>query len=169
MIILLVLSIMSWTMIFKRTRDLSQTEKRLNLFEDRFWSGIDLSKLYVDLNSQPSANVGEESLFRAGFKEFTRLRQLDSTDRTSAVEGIERAMRVAYMRERDRLENHLPFLATVGSTSPYLGLFGTVWGIMNSFLALAQAKQATLTVVAPAIAEALIATAMGLAAAIPAV
>ena len=123
----------------------------------------------MQANSQANHDSGQENVFRSGFKEFNRLCQTKGTDADSIVEGASRAMRVALMRERDKLEMHLPFLATVGSTSPYLGLFGTVWGIMTAFLALANAQQATLNVVAPSIAEALIATAIGLAAAIPAV
>lgn len=169
MIGLVVISIMSWAVIFGRRKMYATAELAMKDFEERFWSGMDLARLYLQVNSQANEESGQENVFRAGFKEFNRLCQTKGTDADSIVAGAGRAMRVALMRERDKLELHLPFLATVGSTSPYLGLFGTVWGIMTAFLALANAQQATLTVVAPAIAEALIATAIGLAAAIPAV
>jgi biopolymer transport protein TolQ len=129
---------------------------------------MDLGQLYREVSSDPTPFSGLEAIFRAGFKEFSRLRQ-QSRDADAVMEAAQRAMRVAFSREQERLETHLPFLATVGSTSPYVGLFGTVWGIMNSFRGLAQAQQATLATVAPGISEALIATAMGLFAAIPAV
>lgn len=138
-------------------------------FEERFWSGIDLSKLYRQAGSNPDPDSGVEQIFRAGFKEFSRLRQQPGVDPDAVMEGVARAMRVAISREEEKLEASLPFLATVGSTSPYVGLFGTVWGIMNSFRGLATVQQATLATVAPGIAEALIATAIGLFAAIPAV
>ena len=138
-------------------------------FEERFWSGMDLSRLFVQVNTEPNHYSGEENIFRAGFKEFARLRKSAHSDPEAVMAGTERSMRVALLREQEKLEMYLPFLATVGSTSPYIGLFGTVWGIMHSFLALANETQATLSVVAPGIAEALIATAIGLFAAIPAV
>jgi len=141
-------------------------------FEERFWSGIDLSQLYREGNERASdgqAILGMESIFRAGFKEFSRLAQQPEMDSEAVIEGSRRAMRVAVMREEERLERHLAFMASVGSTSPYIGLFGTVWGIMHSFRGLANSTQATLATVAPGISEALIATAMGLFAAIPAV
>jgi biopolymer transport protein TolQ len=141
-------------------------------FEERFWSGIDLSRLYREGTEQASDGqpiLGMESIFRAGFKEFSRLAQQADMDSDALIEGSRRAMRVAMMREEERLERHLAFLASVGSTSPYIGLFGTVWGIMRSFIALGAVEHASLAMVAPGIAEALIATAMGLFAAIPAV
>jgi biopolymer transport protein TolQ len=141
-------------------------------FEKRFWSGMDLSQLYREGSDQQKANKptgGMENIFRAGFKEFMRLRQQGGVNSDGVMAGAQRAMRVAYSREEEKLEKHLPFLATVGSVTPYIGLFGTVIGIMNSFISLAEQSQATLQVVAPGIAEALIATAMGLFAAIPAV
>ena len=141
-------------------------------FEERFWSGIDLSQLYregSEKGSDGSVILGMESIFRAGFKEFSRLAQQPEMDSEAVIEGSRRAMRVAVMREEERLERHLAFLASVGSTSPYIGLFGTVWGIMHSFRGLANSTQATLATVAPGISEALVATAMGLFAAIPAV
>ncbi|KMQ74683.1 protein TolQ [Marinobacter subterrani] len=168
MLLLAFASIMSWTLIFQRLQVFRKAKRAQLAFEDRFWSGMDLGQLYREVNAEPTPFSGMESLFRAGFKEFSRLRQ-QSRDADAVMEGTQRAMRVAFSREQERLEAHLPFLATVGSTSPYVGLFGTVWGIMNSFRGLAQVQQATLATVAPGISEALIATAMGLFAAIPAV
>jgi biopolymer transport protein TolQ len=141
---------------------------QLQQFEDKFWSGADLSKLYSEISAREHID-GIENLFVAGFKEFARLRKSNINSPSAIVDGTHRAMRVSLSREVDELELHLPFLATVGSISPYIGLFGTVWGIMNSFIALGAVEQATLAMVAPGIAEALIATAMGLFAAIPAV
>lgn len=173
MLILLLLSIVSWVMIVQRWLVLSSAARNLLSFEQRFWSGMDLSQLYKEGSQLQKADnvqlVGMENLFRAGFKEFMRLRQQASVDREAVMEGAQRAMRVAFAREEEKLEKHLAFLATVGSVSPYIGLFGTVIGIMNSFLGLATQTQATLQVVAPGIAEALMATALGLWAAIPAV
>ncbi len=169
MLILFTLSMISWYMIWQRQTVLSKTTKALQNFEERFWSGMDLSRLFVQVNTEPNHFSGEENIFRAGFKEFARLRKGGGSEAEAVMEGTERAMRVALLREQEKLELHLSFLATVGSTSPYIGLFGTVWGIMHSFLALANQTQATLSVVAPGIAEALIATAIGLFAAIPAV
>jgi len=169
MLILFALSMISWYMIWQRQTVLSKTTKALQNFEERFWSGMDLSRLFVQVNTEPNHFSGEENIFRAGFKEFARLRKGGGSEAEAVMEGTERAMRVALLREQEKLELHLSFLATVGSTSPYIGLFGTVWGIMHSFLALANQTQATLSVVAPGIAEALIATAIGLFAAIPAV
>ena len=168
MLLLDLASIMSWALIFQRLQVFRKAKQAQLAFEDRFWSGMDLGQLYREVNAEPTPFSGMESLFRAGFKEFSRLRQ-QSRDADAVMEGTQRAMRVAFSREQERLEVHLPFLATVGSTSPYVGLFGTVWGIMNSFRGLAQVQQATLATVAPGISEALIATAMGLFAAIPAV
>jgi len=169
MIGLLLLSVISWAMIFERSRGLNAALTDGNKFEERFWSGIDLSKLYNDLTSRQNQPTGMELLFLAGYREFARLRKQVGTSPQAVMDGTHRSMRVAYSREIDKIEVHLSFLATVGSTTPYVGLFGTVWGIMNSFIALGSVKQATLAMVAPGIAEALIATAMGLFAAIPAV
>jgi biopolymer transport protein TolQ len=168
MLILLGMSVMSWTMIFRRRKALSEAVVDAKKFEDRFWSGVDLSKLYNEVSAR-AANNGLEALFKAGFKEFARLHKTNSRQPAAVMEGTQRAMRVGLSREVERLEMHLPFLATVGSISPYIGLFGTVWGIMNSFIALGAVEQASLAMVAPGIAEALIATAIGLFAAIPAV
>ena len=172
MLTLLLASIISWVMIIQRYLVLNNAEQSMWSFEKRFWSGMDLSQLYRDVSSQQKENNptgGMENIFRAGFKEFMRLRQQGGVSSEGIMAGSQRAMRVAYSREEEKLEKHLPFLATVGSVTPYIGLFGTVIGIMNSFIGLAQQSQATLQVVAPGIAEALIATAMGLFAAIPAV
>ncbi|MBS8238901.1 protein TolQ [Marinobacter lipolyticus] len=168
MLLLVLASVVSWALIFQRFQVFRKARQAQLAFEERFWSGMDLGQLYREVNSDPTPFSGMESLFRAGFKEFSRLRQ-QSRDADAVMEGTQRAMRVAFSREQERLEASLPFLATVGSTSPYIGLFGTVWGIMNSFRGLAQVQQATLATVAPGISEALIATAMGLFAAIPAV
>ncbi len=166
MLLLLGISIISWTLIFQRGIILQQMQSLLENFQRRFWSGVDLNKLYQELDTR--GQNGLEGIFHSGFREYTRLsRQSLSPD--SLLEGVQRAMRIAYARESDKLERHLNFLATVGSTSPYIGLFGTVWGIMSSFHALGQVQQVTIAMVAPGISEALIATAMGLFAAIPAV
>jgi biopolymer transport protein TolQ len=168
MLLLALASIVSWALIFQRYQVFKKAKQSQLAFEERFWSGMDLGQLYREVNAEPTPFSGMEAVFRSGFKEFSRLRQ-QSRDADAVMEGTQRAMRVAFSREQERLETHLPFLATVGSTSPYIGLFGTVWGIMNSFRGLAQVQQATLATVAPGISEALIATAMGLFAAIPAV
>ena len=169
MLILLVMSVVSWAMIFQRTKILNQAQNQARKFEDRFWSGVDLAKLYNELAARSGPQTGLEALFKSGFKEFSRLRNHNNGSTEVILEGTHRSMRVALSREIEFLENNLSFLATVGSISPYIGLFGTVWGIMNSFIALGEVQQATLAMVAPGIAEALIATAMGLFAAIPAV
>lgn len=172
MLVLLLASVISWVMIVQRWMVLTAAERSMVSFEKRFWSGMDLSQLYREGSSQQQADQptgGMENIFRAGFKEFMRLRQQGGVSQDAILAGAQRAMRVAYSREEEKLEKNLPFLATVGSVTPYIGLFGTVIGIMNSFIGLAQQSQATLQVVAPGIAEALIATGMGLFAAIPAV
>lgn len=168
MLLLLVVSVVSWTMIFRRRTALSEATQAANAFEDRFWSGGDLATLFREVTDRRE-NIGMAGIFQTGFNEFARLRNQPGVDPRAVVEGAQRVMRVVLSRETDELETHLSFLATVGSTSPYVGLFGTVWGIMNAFRSLGNAQQATLSMVAPGIAEALIATAMGLFAAIPAV
>jgi biopolymer transport protein TolQ len=165
---LLLASLASWSIIFRKKRLLSLAESEANRFEGTFWSGGDLGKLYREIGARNRAAVGMEGIFEAGFGEFTRMRG-QSVPPAELLEGVRRAMRVAQLREIDRLEASLATLATVGSTSPYVGLFGTVWGIMGAFQGLGNAQQATLAMVAPGIAEALIATAAGLFAAIPAV
>lgn len=170
LLILLIISMIAWTLIFRKHSEIKQARKAADDFEDRFWSGKELNSLYTELAARETPLYGMEGIFLSGFREFARLRkQIGAEHRSSILDGSQRAMRVALAREMDTLETSLPFLATAGSASPYIGLFGTVWGIMNSFQSLENVHQATLAVVAPGIAEALIATAMGLFAAIPAV
>ena len=172
MAILLIASVVSWVMIIQRGIYLRNAEVDYKNFEDTFWSGVDLNNLYRELSQLAQENGGTqgvENVFRAGFREFSRLNSGDGVDPDAVMEGTDRAMRVALSREEEKLSANLPFLASVASVSPYIGLFGTVWGIMNSFRGLAMVQQATLATVAPGISEALIATAMGLFAAIPAV
>ena len=167
--ILLLVSLSSWWVIFKKYFYLSRARTATDSFENAFWSGTELGSLYSRLGRQGQNTRGMAAIFLAGFQEFLRLRSQPQVDPELLVSGAQRAMRAAITREIDQLETYLPLLATAGSVSPYIGLFGTVWGIMNSFRALGAAQQATLAQVAPGIAEALIATAMGLFAAIPAV
>jgi biopolymer transport protein TolQ len=169
MAILLAASIASWMIIFNKRQAIGKAEKAADVFEERFWSGTDLTNLHGGIASAHRLTSGMERIFDAGFAEFTRMRQQGRMTPSAMVEGAQRAMRIALTRETEELENHLNFLATVGSTSPYVGLFGTVWGIMTSFHQLANVNQATIAMVAPGISEALVATAMGLFAAIPAV
>ena len=169
MLLLVLISLASWTLIFRKGTNLRAARAAASDFEERFWSGGDLAGLHREVAAREDDLSGLENLFQAGFQEFARLRGQKGMEPMDVVEGAQRAMRVSLSREVDDLEQHLSFLATVGSTSPYIGLFGTVWGIMNAFRGLANAQQATLAMVAPGIAEALIATAMGLFAAIPAV
>ncbi len=168
MLILLLASFISWTMIFRKYLSFRQLEASADEFEDEFWSGGDLTRLHQEWSGKRRELDGMASIFSAGYREFNRLSGKE-IDRGDLVDGVQRAMRVALSREIDALETHLSFLATVGSTSPYIGLFGTVWGIMNSFRSLGSMQQVSIATVAPGIAEALIATAMGLFAAIPAV
>ena len=168
MLLLAIASVVSWMMIFQRWLFLRRALNEVDSLEDHFWSGIDLREFYGELSSEENLN-GIETIFVSGFREYTRLSEQAGMDADAIMQGVQRSMRVALNREEARLETHLPFLATVGSTSPYVGLFGTVWGIMNSFRSLANMSQATLASVAPGISEALVATAMGLFAAIPAV
>lgn len=169
MLLLLAASLASWNMIFRKRSEMRRAEQAADEFEDQFWSGKDLVSMYNRIKDDKDELSGMERIFQSGFKEFLRLRNQRGIEPRDILEATQRAMRVALRREGDALEGYLPFLATVGSTSPYIGLFGTVWGIMNSFRALGNVNQATLSMVAPGIAEALIATAMGLFAAIPAV
>jgi biopolymer transport protein TolQ len=169
MLLLLVASVASWGVIIQKRRVLRSARATADSFEKEFWSGGDLTGLYRRISGRDDSASGMAGIFEAGFREFSRLRKQDDLQASQIVEGSRRAMLVSQMRESDRLEQNLALLATVGSTSPYVGLFGTVWGIMNSFIALGNVQQATLAMVAPGIAEALIATAMGLFAAIPAV
>jgi len=169
MALLLSASIASWAVILKKRRSLAVTRSAAETFETAFWSGGDLAALYRGIEGRKLPTAGLESIFEFGFREFTRLRKQPSIDAPQLLEGARRAMKVAQLREIDRLESNLEMLATIGSTSPYVGLFGTVWGIMRAFRGLANVQQATLQMVAPGISEALIATAFGLFAAIPAV
>lgn len=168
MLLLLLASLVSWTIIFQRWSILKAANIAITNFEERFWSGVDLNKLFLELQGRRNELLGLEQIFYSGFSEFTRLSK-QSSKPEAIMEGAQRAMRVSLAKETARLEQHIAFLATVGSTSPYVGLFGTVWGIMTSFRALGFAQQATIAMVAPGISEALIATAIGLFAAIPAV
>jgi biopolymer transport protein TolQ len=170
MILLLVASVMSWFVIFKKMAIFNRANREAEEFEGRFWSGAELNALYRTSTERNRVVTGLEAIFEAGFREFTRLRQQHRTiDARSQLEGAQRAMRATLAREIDRLEHNLELLANVGSTAPYVGLVGTVFGIMISFHGLANNKQATIATVAPGISEALVATAMGLFAAIPAV
>ncbi|MGQ0443344.1 MAG: protein TolQ [Methylophilaceae bacterium] len=169
MALLLITSLVSWWYIFIKVFTIKNAEADAEKFENAFWSGGDLNKLYDGLATGRRKPQGMASIFEAGFKEFIRHKQQGRMEVSDVMEGARRAMRAAYNRELDDLDAHLPFLASVGSVSPYIGLFGTVWGIMNSFRSLSNVAQATLSQVAPGIAEALVATAIGLFAAIPAV
>jgi biopolymer transport protein TolQ len=165
--ILLLASLSSWSIIFRKRRYIGRARREADRFESRFWSGDDLAQLYRALESRGGA-TGMAGIFEFGFREFARQRQ-SATGGEQLLESSRRAMRVAQLKEIDRLEHSLATLATVGSTSPYVGLFGTVWGIMSAFSSLGNVQQATLAMVAPGISEALVATAVGLFAAIPAV
>jgi biopolymer transport protein TolQ len=165
---LAIASLVSWAIIFRKRLVINRARREADSFEQHFWSGGDLSQLYRGIEARGGA-TGMASIFEFGFREFARLRAQGGIPADQILEGSRRAMRVAQLKEIDRLEHSLATLATVGSTSPYVGLFGTVWGIMNAFTGLGNVQQATLAMVAPGIAEALVATATGLFAAIPAV
>jgi biopolymer transport protein TolQ len=167
--LLLAASVMSWMIILRKRSELSKTRADADKFEDEFWSGGDLTVMYRRLETHKGRTRGVASIFEAGFREFGRMRQHGAIGSDQIIEGSRRAMRAALLKETDRLEKSLSMLATIGSTSPYVGLFGTVWGIMSAFHGLGGAAQVTLAQVAPGISEALVATAMGLFAAIPAV
>ena len=169
MALLIIASLVSWSIIFTKRRLIRKTKSASDDFEAAFWSGGDLNTLYQSATREKGGALGMASIFEAGFREFNRQAQQSGQSADRVIEECRRGMRVAQMREVDRLEQGLATLATIGSTSPYVGLFGTVWGIMGAFMGLANMQTATLAVVAPPIAEALIATAMGLFAAIPAV
>lgn len=166
--ILVLSSLISWTLILVKSGKLRQARRCTEKFDEQFWSGISLNSLYDDLTAKPKRRALER-IFYDGFHEYKRIRSAEASSTFPVVDAVGRTMRVAVSREISGLEKNLTFLATVGSTAPYVGLFGTVWGIMNSFISIGQMQQATLSVVAPGIAEALIATAFGLFAAIPAV
>ncbi len=169
MLLLLIASLVSWWYIFIKVTMISRADREADAFENAFWTGGDLNKLYESVTTGRRSAQGMAAIFEAGFKEYAKLKRQGGMETSDVMEGARRAMRAAFNREMDELDAHLPFLASVGSVSPYVGLFGTVWGIMNSFRGLANVAQATLAHVAPGISEALIATAMGLFAAIPAV
>ncbi len=169
MLLLLLASVASWSQVIRKRRELLDAKRTAKGFEDQFWSAEDLTALFNRISQQRNPSDGLQRIFEAGFKEFARLRKKEGIAPEMVLEGSQRAMRIAVSRELEELEANLPMLATVGSVSPYIGLFGTVWGIMNSFRGLSNVHQATLAMVAPGISEALVATAMGLFAAIPAV
>jgi biopolymer transport protein TolQ len=169
MLLLAGASVLSWAIIFRKRKLISEARREADRFETWFWSGVDLGKLFKTIESRGDATTGMESIFQAGFSEFSRSRHQTGRAPGQMMEGVRRGMRVEQLKEIDGLEESLATLATIGSTSPYVGLFGTVWGIMSAFHGLGNVQQATLAMVAPGIAEALIATAMGLFAAIPAV
>jgi biopolymer transport protein TolQ len=170
LLLLIVVSLMSWYFIFLKVFTIHRAERRTEQFERDFWSGSDLAAMYQSAVNHRHSTGSLERIFEAGFREFAKLRgQRGASDPSVMVDGARRAMRATYQREMDRLESNLAFLASVGSVSPYVGLLGTVWGIMHAFRGLANVAQATLAAVAPGIAEALVATAIGLFAAIPAV
>jgi biopolymer transport protein TolQ len=169
MLALMLFSFLSWVIIIRKYSQLKAAMENAESFEERFWSGADLAQLFREVSNNGGDNGGMETIFESGFREFVRQRQRRSTDMRTVIEGSERAMRVAGTKEIGALERNLEFLANVGSISPYVGLFGTVWGIMGAFQGLGEMKDVTIAVVAPHISEALIATAMGLFAAIPAV
>ena len=169
LLLLLLASVASWAIIIEKSRLLKQARGAADEFEESFWSGGDVSEMYREISKDEASRLGMARIFESGYREFGRLSEQRAISAEQIVEGSRRSMRVSQVRELDRLENNLAFLATVGSTSPYVGLFGTVWGIMSSFQALGNVQSATLALVAPGIAEALVATAMGLFAAIPAV
>lgn len=166
---LLIVSMISWTMIFRKLFALRETRKAAAQFEETFWQSSELMPLYQRIAKEPAKNGALARIFEAGMREFQKTRQQKPNDVQGMLDGSRRAMKATFQRELDDLENGLSFLATVGSVSPYVGLFGTVWGIMNAFRGLANVQQASLSAVAPGIAEALVATAIGLFAAIPAV
>jgi biopolymer transport protein TolQ len=168
MLILLLASVFSWALIYIKWGFLKQNRLEAKTFEGRFWSGINLSDLFSQLSTRQEKRYGMETIFENGFREFARARKAE-LENAEVINATHRSMKVSMSREIDSLENNLSYLATVGSVSPYIGLFGTVWGIMDSFRSLAGVQQATLAMVAPGISEALVATAMGLLAAIPAV
>jgi biopolymer transport protein TolQ len=169
MALLLLASVVSWSIMLRKRAELRRARADADRFEEVFWSGGDLSAMFKAIDQSRRVTRGMESIFESGFREFSRLRQQGGIAAAQLLEGARRGMKVALLRESDRLEHSLSMLATIGSTSPYVGLFGTVWGIMSAFHGLGNVQQATLAMVAPGIAEALIATAMGLFAAIPAV
>lgn len=169
MILLLLMSIAAWAISIAKSFQLGRARKAAQKFENTFWTTHDLTLLYNDISFNAGDNKGLEAIFEAGFKEFVNLKKQGVQNAADLVSGAERAMKVAFSNEAERLERTTPFLATIGSSAPYIGLFGTVWGVMHAFASLGDIENATLAAVAPGISEALIATAIGLFAAIPAV
>lgn len=168
LLLLITASVTSWTVIVQRFSYLNSTKAAADNFQKTFWSGVDLAQLYENLRHKKESLSGLEHIFSSGFEAFLKMRSSDKVSHDAIMDGVQRAMKIARAREFDRLEKHLSFLATVGSTSPYIGLFGTVWGMMTALRALGNVSQATISMVAPGISESLIATAIGLFAAIPA-
>lgn len=168
MALLLLMSILSWAIIFSKSFHLRRSLKKAKSFDTAFWNETDLPVLYHQVVQQEESTSGSSRIFEAGFKEFMSLKEQGVTDASDLVTGTERAMKVAYSNEVEKLENRIPVLATIGSSAPFIGLFGTVWGVMHAFASLGEVQTATLSTVAPGISEALIATAIGLFAAIPA-
>ena len=169
MLILLLMSVFAWAVIFAKSYQLRKARIEANEFENLFWNTSELSQLYQIVTTETNTQYGNAIIFEAGFNEFVRLKQQGVANSVDLINGTQRAMKVAFSKQTERLENRTPFLATVGSSAPYIGLFGTVWGVMHAFSSLGDIQNATLAAVAPGISEALIATAMGLFAAIPAV
>ncbi len=169
MLILAFMSIAAWAVALAKSYQIRKLARQSSKFEKQFWDTQELSGLYTQVEARRYEASGAALIFADGFKEFVRLKQQGVTDATDLIAGSQRSMKIAFTRQSDRLENHLSFLATVGSSAPYIGLFGTVWGVMHAFQSLGNVQHATLAAVAPGISEALIATAIGLFAAIPAV
>jgi len=169
MVILLLMSILAWTVTFAKHYQLRRAAKEAQAFDQTFWHSSELTALYHEVTQMPGDAKGNQAIFEAGFSEFVRLKKQGVNEATDLIAGTQRAMKVAFTKQVGHLENHIALLATVGSSAPYIGLFGTVWGVMHAFTSLGDVKNATLAAVAPGISEALIATAIGLFAAIPAV
>lgn len=168
MALLLIMSIVSWAIIFAKSFQLRKAKKLAKEFDELFWNTPDLTGLYNQIAGFQITHSASSAIFDAGFKEFVRLKQQGVIDASDLVTGTERAMKVAFTKQAEELENRIPMLATIGSSAPFIGLFGTVWGVMHAFASLGEVQNATLSTVAPGISEALIATAIGLFAAIPA-
>ncbi|KUJ72941.1 protein TolQ [Thiomicrospira sp. WB1] len=169
MILLLIMSVMAWTVTIAKSVQIRRAKQAAQAFDQKFWQSSELTSLYHEVSQQPQPIHGNQAIFDAGFSEFVRLKKQGVDAASDLIAGTQRAMKVAFTRQVGRLENHVALLATVGSSAPYIGLFGTVWGVMHAFTSLGDVKNATLAAVAPGISEALIATAIGLFAAIPAV
>lgn len=169
MLLLALMSVAAWAVAFAKSYQVRKALREARKFEQRFWETSELSSLYHQVDGNRNNSSGIALIFADGFKEFVRLKQQGVVDASDLIAGSQRTMKIAFSKQADKLENHLAFLATVGSSAPYIGLFGTVWGVMHAFQSLGDVQHATLAAVAPGISEALIATAIGLFAAIPAV